>query len=323
MRDTNYRFAVGALECVVVSDGSYVYHEPAPVLFANVPKAKLGPALRRHGLRLETWHEMVSPYTGLLVKAGGRRVLVDTGANGLASTTGKLVDSLRTEGIGPPDIDVVILSHAHADHVGGFTDVDGKPAFPNASYVMLRDEWEFWTETPNLDHLQLSQFIKDLILRFAREKLPPVREQLWLVDRETEVVPGVHVIPAPGHTPGHLAVALTSGNEQLLYLGDAVLHPVHLAHPHWYAAVDIVADQVESTRRRLLERAVADGALVHAFHFPFPCLGHVTRHGDAWQWEPRAERPWRAEQAALPADPISLNQSHNAEKGNDHGDETR
>lgn len=289
MNNTSYRFTVGALECTVVSDGSFVYHEPASLLFANAPEAQLDPALRRHGLQRDTWHEMVSPYTGLLVNAGGRRVLIDTGANGLAPTTGKLMDSLRTEGVEPQDIDVVILSHAHGDHVGGFADADGKPTFPNASYVMLRDEWAFWTEAPNLDHLTIAQFIKELILRFAREKLPPIREQLQLLERETEIVPGVHVIPAPGHTPGHLAVALISGGEQLLYLGDAVLHPVHLAHPDWYAAVDIVPDQVEPTRRRLLARAAADHALVHAFHFPFPCLGHVSQNDNAWQWQPIAE----------------------------------
>jgi glyoxylase-like metal-dependent hydrolase (beta-lactamase superfamily II) len=282
----SYHFNIGKMECAVVQDGSFVYHQPAPFFFANAPAEPLHQALQGHGLEPEHWDELVSPYTGLLVNAGGQRVLIDTGAGGMAPTTGSLLENLQAEGIALGDIDFVVLSHAHPDHLGGFTDVAGRPSFPNARYVLMRQEWDYWTSSPTLAHLGLSPEIKHLLIRFAGEKLAPIRERILLVDRETEIAPGVQIIPAPGHTPGHLAVALTSGAEQLLYLGDTALHPVHLEHPDWCAAVDIVPDAVPDTRRRLFDRAAADRALVHSFHFPFPCLGTITPNGTAWHWQP-------------------------------------
>ena len=124
------------------------------------------------------------------------------------------------------------------------------------------------------------------LIACARHNLPPLRDQLDLVEGETEIVPGVRVIPAPGHTPGQVAVAVHSAGEQLLYIADAALHPVHLAQPGWYAAVDIAPEQALISRRRLLETAEVEGTMVHAFHFPWPGLGHIVPKGDAWRWQP-------------------------------------
>jgi len=125
------------------------------------------------------------------------------------------------------------------------------------------------------------------ILRtLALNNLLPIQGQLDLVDRETEIVPGIRAVAAPGHTPGHMALAISSGGEQLLVIADAVLHPIHLEQPEWYAVVDFIPEQAVATRRRLLNRAAAEKALVLAFHFPFPGLGHVVQKGEGWQWRP-------------------------------------
>ncbi len=120
---------------------------------------------------------------------------------------------------------------------------------------------------------------------WARRNLPPIRDQLELVHHETEIVPGIRVIPAPGHTPGHMAVEITSDSDRLLCISDAVIHPIHLEHPDWYPG-DLVPKQALASRRRLLQRAVVEETLVHAFHFPSPGLGYVVEKGDAWQWQP-------------------------------------
>jgi glyoxylase-like metal-dependent hydrolase (beta-lactamase superfamily II) len=99
-------------------------------------------------------------------------------------------------------------------------------------------------------------------------------------------VPGIRTIPAAGHTPGHMAVAISSGDEQLLLIADAALHPIHLEQPDWYSVFDLAPEQVLVSKRRLVERATAEKALVQAFHFPFPGLGHVIPKGEAWQWQP-------------------------------------
>jgi len=289
MSTESYRFKVGTFECMAVSDGAHTYAPPtfpppATFLFANAPKERLEQTLREHNLQPEQWVEWTSPYICLVVNTGKHQVLVDTGAGGLDPNTGKLLRNLQAGGITPGDIDTVILTHGHPDHIGGNVVSEGKPAFPNAHFVIWKEEWDFWTS--DLTELKVEEHLKELLLRTARKNLPPIQDQLDLVDHETEIVPGIRVVAAPGHTPGHMAVVIASDGEQLLYISDAVLHPIHVEQPEWYAAVDFAPRQVTITRRRLLNKAAAEKALVLAFHFPFPGLGHVIQRGEQWKWQP-------------------------------------
>ncbi len=284
-----YHFKVGDFQCIAVSDGTHTYSPPtfpppAIFLFANAPREHLEQTLGEHNLNLEQWTEWVSPYICLVVNTGEHQVLVDTGAGDLAPTTGKLVQNLKAVGIAPEDIDTVIITHGHPDHIGGNTDTEGRPVFLNARYVMWQDEWDFWTSEQA--ETKLDEHIRDVLLSYARKNLPPIQGRLHLVNRETEILPGIKAIAAVGHTPGHMALAVSSKGEQLLCVSDTILHPIHLEQPEWHAAVDFDPKQFQATRRRILKRAVDEKALVLAFHFPFPGLGHVSQSGDTWQWEP-------------------------------------
>ena len=284
-----YRFKIGSFQCIAVSDGTHTYSPPtfpppAVFLFTNAPRERLEPVLRKHNLYPEQWAEWVSPYICLVVNTGEHQVLVDTGADGLGPNTGKLLQNLKAAGTAPEDIDTVIITHGHPDHIGGNTDNEGRLAFPNAKYVMWQDEWDFWTSEQA--ETKLDEHVREVLLNFARKNLPPIQGQLELVDHETEIVSGIRALAAPGHTPGHMALAISSRGEQLLCISDLVLHPIHLEEPEWYAAVDFAPEQVVAIRRRILTMAATEKALVLGFHFPFPGLGHVCQKGDTWRWQP-------------------------------------
>ncbi|MER6032005.1 MBL fold metallo-hydrolase [Streptomyces sp. NPDC001851] len=220
------------------------------------------------------------------VEAGGLRIVVDTGIgngktranpawNGLDTD---FLERLATAGFPPESVDLVITTHLHTDHVGWNTrlaDGDWVPAFPNARYLTSRTEWDHWAAT-DLDEARAQMF---------RDSVHPVREagQYDLVDvpeQGHEVAPGVLLVPAPGHTPGQVAVELRGSDRRALITGDSIHHPVQLSHPHVHSCVDIDPAQAIRTRARLLDGVADTDALLLGTHFPRPTAGTVRReHG--------------------------------------------
>ncbi|MEV5429281.1 MBL fold metallo-hydrolase [Streptomyces sp. NPDC052701] len=226
------------------------------------------------------------------LEAGGLRVLVDTGIgngkpranpawNGLATD---YLERLTTAGFAPDSVDLVILTHLHTDHVGWNTHERGggwAPTFPNARYLTARAEREFWAGYA-MDEPRRQMF---------RDSVQPVEDAglLDLVDVPddgVEVAPGLRLLPTPGHTPGHLAVELTSGSARAVITGDCVHHPVQFARPGIGSCADIDPDMAENTRRRLLASLVGTDTLVLGTHFPPPTAGRVVKHGRAYRLEP-------------------------------------
>lgn len=288
MNSESFRFKVGDYDCIAVSDGTHTYTPPgfpppATLLLSNAPAESLEPVLRKHGLPVP-WLEWTSPYICLVVDTGKHRVLVDTGAGRLVPTTGRLLQNLLAENIAPEDIDMVVITHGHPDHLGGNTDNEGKLSFPNARYIMWKDEWEFWTS--GQAEKMLDEHSREVLVNTAQKNLPPLEGRIQLVDRGTDIVPGIRAIATPGHTPGHMALVVSSQNEKLLCISDAFLHPIQIEHPEWYSVLDLAPEQLVTVRRRFLQEAAEERALVLAFHFPFPGLGYVVREVGAYRWQP-------------------------------------
>ena len=283
MPEGSHHFPVGSIHCTVLSDGYCAY--PTSWFFPNADPLALRLALGERRLPQE---DVLSPLTCLLIETGSHVVLVDAGAGESSRTTGAVRARLDMAGIRPKDVDTVIITHAHPDHIGGAVDVAGRPAFPNARYIVSELEWEFWTTArTDLRNLRLPEDTKAEIHSTARRTLGPLRHHIEPIGRECEVVGGVYVIPAPGHTPGHLAVMVSSDGQSLLNLGDAAVHPLHLEQPEWENGFDLASDTAAATRRRLLDRAVAEDMHLMAFHFPFPSIGRVSRGArGGWAWTP-------------------------------------
>ena len=154
--------------------------------------------------------------------------------------------------------------------------------FADASYYMWQVEWDFWfsQEAP----ARAGEFFTEI----ARQRLTPLQDKMTLLEKEGEVLPGVSVLFAPGHTPGHMVVSFASDGERLLYTGDTVLHPVHLAHPDWVPVFDILPEPAAASKRRIFDLAASTGSWVLGQHFPpFPNLGHVVKKEIGWEWRPK------------------------------------
>lgn len=285
--EMNHELTIGEFECAIVTDGSFAYPSPGRTFFVNADRAELRTALERHGIDPETWETYVSPYPCLVVRTAGHSVLVDTGGGEVGAHTGKLQTNLEALGVTSEDVDTVVLTHIHPDHVGGNLTADGDPAFPNARYLVPDSEYEFWLNEPELSGLRLPAPIKETMIAVAEEQVRPLGDTLErLPDEMTEIVPGVRTIPAPSHTPGHIAIEVDSTDETLLHLVDLVFFPVHIEHPEWFAAFDLDPETVVSSRRQLLARAAEPDTLVMAHHFAPPGLGQVRSTETGYAWVP-------------------------------------
>ncbi len=290
MNAETFRFKLGRFECAAISDGMLNY--PLESMFANVSREQIVEVLRQHNLPTE---HITTPYTCLMVDTGQHKVLVDTGAGNIGvlaprmfpsidhstTVTGKLPGNMRALGIEPSEIDTVVITHAHPDHVGGTLDQAGALVFPNAHYFIARDEWEFWVSDAAAAQAPAS------MVNIARQNLAPLQERLTMIGDGAEIVPGIRAIATPGHTPGHIALSIASDGQQALHISDVVLYPLHLEYPEWVPVFDMSPEQAAASKHRIFDRAAEEHSLVFAHHFPpFPNLGYVHKREAGWQWQP-------------------------------------
>jgi glyoxylase-like metal-dependent hydrolase (beta-lactamase superfamily II) len=280
-----FPFQVGAFSCLAVSDGASVFTDPLDFIFGGSPREEAEQALIDAG---ESPAAVVSHHTATVIDTGEHLVLVDTGVGpGLAPGEGILLDNLRGASIAPEDIDVVINTHGHGDHIGGNADAEGNPVYANARYVMSQEDWDFWTDEPRVEEMIPIPDLSELFLMFVRAHMVPLEAHFELIGYDEEIVPGITSIAAQGHTPGHMALRVESEGQTLWIGGDFVSHVVNLPHPDFIGVPDVEPERMVETRKRLLGRIADEGGLTTYYHVgPFPSVGRVAADGDVWQWEP-------------------------------------
>jgi glyoxylase-like metal-dependent hydrolase (beta-lactamase superfamily II) len=277
-----YKFKVGNFNCVAVGDGCLPYMQPSGFLFCNAPQEELEKAMTAYNFPNQLW---VGTYTCLFIDTGKNKVLLDTGPGMCSPSTNQLIPNLMAAGIKPEDIDTIIITHAHPDHIGGNVDSEGKIKFPNARFMMWKEEWDFWTKNPDLSKLPWPDFFKMNLLIFNGSQLPLISEKMVVIEKPGEILPGISLIPAQGHTPGHVIIKVTSEKESVAYISDLILHPIHCEHPDWFSMLDMNFELTYTSRLKVLEQLANEGTPAIGFHFDFPGMGKVVKKGKVWSWE--------------------------------------
>ena len=281
-----YRYKIGTFEVTALYDG--IWYRPINAKFIrNAPFAQVEHALADAFMPTD---KLATPFTTLIVNTGKKLILIDTGTGGqIAPSAGALRSNLLAAGIDHKDVDLIVISHFHPDHINGIKDKDNALVFPNAEITVPAAEWAYWMDDGNLNAAP-----SDLKLTFRNQRriFSDIARRVTQFAPGAEVAPGIETLPAAGHTPGHTVVAIHSGDQSLLVLGDTAQHPAVFArHPDWQAAFDIDGEAAVATRKRLFDRAATDRMLVTGYHFPFPACGHLIKTASGYEHVPVEWQP--------------------------------
>jgi glyoxylase-like metal-dependent hydrolase (beta-lactamase superfamily II) len=231
--------------------------------------------------------EILLSFHALLVEAPDLRIVVDTCIGndkprkelGMEALSTPFLQHMEDAGWPPESVDAVVCTHLHVDHVGWNTRLEhGQwvPTFPNARYLIGRKEHAHWTSQGDETDLQI-----------LADSVQPIFDAglAEFVDMDYRLCPEVRLIPAPGHTPGHVCVVIESQGQSAIITGDALHHPCQMRHPDWCPSVDVDKTVSPATRRQLLGDAADTGTLFIGTHFAGPTAGRVVRDGEAWRFE--------------------------------------
>jgi glyoxylase-like metal-dependent hydrolase (beta-lactamase superfamily II) len=279
----HYRFRVGDISATVLSDG--LIGGPPRVYASDAPEAELQEVLRRAFLPAD---RLTLNLNTLLIEANGRRILLEAGAGQtMGPQGGRIFENLAAIGLRPEDIDVVVVSHTHPDHVGNLRTADGGKAFPRATIFAPRADWDFFARNdPDLSYMPVPEDFRRNFAAAIKRSVEPVTNGIELYEAGAEIVPGLTTLPAFGHTPGMANFLVQSGDDQLLLTADLAYHPIVNVDRPWTPGPDRDKDAALASRRRIFDMAAADRLLVLGFHYPFPGLGRILKTDTAYAWVP-------------------------------------
>ena len=276
-----YRLKVGDLEVTSLFDASAEVHQD----WLKGKKATMdgvAKALKQDPHLLDTVD------SAFLVNTGKQMILIDAGEGTWWGPPGRVADSLRSAGYVPEQVDLVLLTHLHADHIGGLTTQDGKRVFPNAEVYVAKVENDFWL-SPEI----AAKAPKDVQPFFQSAQAiaaPYIKAGRWHTFSGSEsIVDGMQLVPLHGHTPGHTGYEFSSKGQKILFWGD-IMHAqsVQLQHPEVTAVFDIDPTAAAATRHQLLAKLAREDVVIAGPHLKFPALGRLRKEGSSYSWEPVA-----------------------------------
>lgn len=280
---SRYALRVGDIDVLVISDG--VLPISAGTLAINAAPDDLATWLNRNFLPPDTIDWALNT---LVARSGQQTILIDAGLGGQFPgfpRAGQLPHRLEAAGIELAAVTDIVITHMHMDHVGGLL-VDGvkERLSPNVRIHVAAAEVDFWT-SPDFSRTAMPRPIPEVLRTTAKSFASKYRDNLVMFEDDHEIAPGVVARITGGHTPGHSVVELSSGDERLTFVGDAVFH-VGFEHPDWYNGFEHDPEEAARVRVRLFRELAETGGLMVATHLPFPSLGHVAVDADAFRWVP-------------------------------------
>jgi len=267
-----HAFRIGQIQAVALKDGELAFPAADREMSPWSDSAEVASLLTAAGRGDGQIRLSIQP---LLVRDGDRVVLIDSGAGGQMGTEGKLLASLRAAGVEPEQVTDVLISHAHGDHVGGLAGKDGVLTFPNAVIRMSAAEWDYARA--------------GAAEAGAGPLLAAITPKVETFEPGAQVTPSIRAVALAGHTPGHSGFEIVSGEDRLLYIGDAMHSSlVSVQRPELVNAWDSDSAAAIRTRQGLLERGASGRQRIYGVHFPFPGLGEFRRRDDGFVWTPES-----------------------------------
>jgi glyoxylase-like metal-dependent hydrolase (beta-lactamase superfamily II) len=281
-----YRFKVGEFEVTALLDG--IVQAPLnPARIPNVPVEEVRKAMESQFMPVEP---TVNYFTQIAVNTGSRLVLIDAGfADNGAPTTGQLRANMAAAGIQPGQIDTVLVSHFHGDHINGLRLKEGAATYASAEIAAPAPEWDFWMDDARMNNAPEAARPG---FNGARRVFGPVAKDVRRFEWGKEVAPGITAMRSDGHTAGHTSFVVSSGGKSLLVVGDASNDPRLFArNPEWHLSFDADKPLAVATRKRLLDMAAAEKMQVVFYHAAFPATGFISKSGNGYDWHPASFSP--------------------------------
>lgn len=275
-----YRYKIGDIEVTAIHDG--FAQRPLDGLVKNADLADVQKAMAEASLPTD---KIPITFTTLVVNDGQRLTLIDAGNGDMgAPTSGAFLKNFKAAGFDPKDVDAVVISHFHGDHINGLRLKDGTAVFANAEIRVPEAEWAYW-----MDDARMAAAPDGLKGNFqnVRRVFAPIAKDVKMYAPGKEAAPGLIAVAAAGHTPGHSAFALQSGDRRLMIMSDLTNHPaLFVRNPDWQAVFDMDGDMARATRRKMLDMAVSEKAQVAFYHAPFPATGMIAKDGTGFRLVP-------------------------------------